>query len=107
MAGMGFDAHMLDATNETAKKHVGWLAYAAGAAQHLRDRPMQLRITLDDKPAEHGNLPGRRARPPQRGVWLERAEAVHFDQAEHLGAHGRAFRLGCGVQCGAVLRLAV
>jgi diacylglycerol kinase family enzyme len=51
MAGMGFDAHMLDDTNDTAKKHIGWLAYAAGAAQHLRDRPMHLRITLDDKPA--------------------------------------------------------
>nr|WP_221380488.1 diacylglycerol kinase family protein [Actinoplanes polyasparticus] len=51
MAGMGFDAHMLDATNDTAKKHIGWLAYAAGAAQHLRDRPMHLRITLDDKKA--------------------------------------------------------
>jgi diacylglycerol kinase family enzyme len=51
MAGMGFDAHMLDATNDTAKRHIGWLAYVAGAAQHLRDRPMHLRITLDDKPA--------------------------------------------------------
>ncbi|MFI6243036.1 diacylglycerol/lipid kinase family protein [Micromonospora sp. NPDC050795] len=51
MAGMGFDAHMLDATNDTAKEHIGWLAYAAGAAQHLRDRPMHLRITLDDRPA--------------------------------------------------------
>jgi YegS/Rv2252/BmrU family lipid kinase len=51
MAGMGFDAHMLDATNDTAKKHVGWLAYAAGAARHLRDRPMRVRITLDDRPS--------------------------------------------------------
>jgi YegS/Rv2252/BmrU family lipid kinase len=50
MAGMGFDAHMLDATNDTAKKHIGWLAYAAGAARHLRDRPMRVRITLDDRP---------------------------------------------------------
>jgi diacylglycerol kinase family enzyme len=50
MAGMGFDAHMLDDTNDTAKKHIGWLAYVAGAVQHLRDRPMHLRITLDDKP---------------------------------------------------------
>ena len=50
MAGMGFDAHMLDATNDTAKKHIGWLAYAAGAAKHLRDRPMRIRITLDDRP---------------------------------------------------------
>ncbi|GAA2530053.1 hypothetical protein Ahu01nite_092730 [Winogradskya humida] len=51
MAGMGFDAHMLDATNDTAKKHIGWLAYAAGAARHLRDRPMRISITLDDKPS--------------------------------------------------------
>ncbi|MFC6568755.1 diacylglycerol/lipid kinase family protein [Actinoplanes utahensis] len=51
MAGMGFDAHMLDATSDTAKKHIGWLAYVAGAVQHLRDRPMHLRITLDDKPS--------------------------------------------------------
>ncbi|MCM4081013.1 diacylglycerol/lipid kinase family protein [Paractinoplanes hotanensis] len=51
MAGMGFDAHMLDGTNSTAKKHVGWLAYAAGAAKHLRDRPMRTRITLDDQPS--------------------------------------------------------
>ncbi|MCO8271568.1 diacylglycerol kinase [Actinoplanes sp. TRM 88003] len=49
MAGMGFDAHMLDATNSTAKKHIGWLAYAAGAAKHLRDRPMRISITLDDR----------------------------------------------------------
>jgi diacylglycerol kinase family enzyme len=51
MAGMGFDAHMLDATNDTAKKHIGWLAYVAGAAKHLRDRPMRIRITLDDRPS--------------------------------------------------------
>ncbi|MBB2948761.1 YegS/Rv2252/BmrU family lipid kinase [Actinoplanes lutulentus] len=51
MAGMGFDAKMLDATNDTAKKHVGWLAYVAGAAQHLRDRPMRVTISLDGGPA--------------------------------------------------------
>ena len=50
MAGMGFDAHMLDATNATAKKHIGWLAYVAGAAKHLRDRPMRISIRLDDQP---------------------------------------------------------
>ncbi|WP_433832939.1 diacylglycerol/lipid kinase family protein [Actinoplanes sp. CA-015351] len=51
MAGMGFDAKMLDATNDTAKKHVGWLAYVAGAVQHLRDRPMRVTISLDGGPA--------------------------------------------------------
>jgi diacylglycerol kinase family enzyme len=48
MAGMGFDAQMLEGTSETAKKADGWLAYVAGALKHLRDRPMRVRIRLDD-----------------------------------------------------------
>ncbi len=51
MAGMGFDAQMLAGTSETAKKHIGWIAYAFGAFRHLRDRPMRVRISLDGKPA--------------------------------------------------------
>jgi diacylglycerol kinase family enzyme len=50
MAGMGFDAQMLEGTSETAKKAVGWLAYVGGALKHLRDRPMRVRIGLDDGP---------------------------------------------------------
>jgi diacylglycerol kinase family enzyme len=47
MAGMGFDAQMLEGTSETAKKRIGWLAYVGGAVKHLRDRPMRARIILD------------------------------------------------------------
>jgi diacylglycerol kinase family enzyme len=47
MAGMGFDASMLEGTSETAKKRIGWLAYVGGAVKHLRDRPMRIRIVLD------------------------------------------------------------
>jgi len=50
MAGMGFDAQMLEGTSETAKKAVGWPAYVVGALKHLRDRPMRVRIRLDDGP---------------------------------------------------------
>jgi diacylglycerol kinase family enzyme len=50
MAGMGFDAQMLEGTSDTAKKHIGWLAYVGGAVKHLRDRPMRARITIDGKP---------------------------------------------------------
>ncbi|WP_199511510.1 diacylglycerol/lipid kinase family protein [Nucisporomicrobium flavum] len=50
MAGMGFDAQMLEGTSETAKKHIGWVAYVGGALKHLRDRPMPVRISLDGKP---------------------------------------------------------
>jgi len=48
MAGMGFDAQMLEGTSEAAKRAVGWLAYVGGAVKHLRDRPMRVRIRLDD-----------------------------------------------------------
>ena len=47
MAGMGFDAQMLEGTSDAAKKHIGWLAYVGGAVKYLRDRPMRVRIVLD------------------------------------------------------------
>ncbi|MBG0560254.1 diacylglycerol/lipid kinase family protein [Actinoplanes aureus] len=50
MAGMGFDAQMLEDTSERAKKHLGWLAYVGGGAKHLLDRPMRARIRLDGGP---------------------------------------------------------
>jgi diacylglycerol kinase family enzyme len=48
MAGMGFDAHMLDATSDTAKSRIGWPAYVLGALKHLKDRPMRVTIRIDD-----------------------------------------------------------
>ena len=53
MAGMGFDAQMLEGTSETAKKHIGWLAYVGGAAKYLSDRPMRLLIQLDGGAVMH------------------------------------------------------
>nr|MDT0656645.1 diacylglycerol kinase family protein [Micromonospora sp. DSM 115978] len=50
MAGMGFDAKMLEATSETTKARIGWPAYLVGAARHLRDRPMRVVIRVDDRP---------------------------------------------------------
>lgn len=47
MAGMGFDAEMLQSTSETAKKRIGSLAYVAGGIKSLRRRPMRVRIVLD------------------------------------------------------------
>jgi diacylglycerol kinase family enzyme len=50
MAGMGFDAQMLEGTSDVAKKHLGWIAYVGGAAKYLRDRPMRVIIRLDGGP---------------------------------------------------------
>lgn len=47
MAGLGFDAKMLDSTSETTKARIGWPAYIIGAAKHLRDRPMRVTIRID------------------------------------------------------------
>jgi hypothetical protein len=47
MAGMGFDAQMLDSTPEGLKKRIGWLAYVGAALRHLRHRPIPVRIRLD------------------------------------------------------------
>jgi diacylglycerol kinase family enzyme len=48
MAGMGFDAHLLDATSDTTKARIGWPAYVLGALKHLKDRPMRVTIRIDD-----------------------------------------------------------
>ena len=50
MAGMGFDAQMLGSASATMKRRIGWPAYVLAALRHLRQRPMRVRITLDDKP---------------------------------------------------------
>jgi YegS/Rv2252/BmrU family lipid kinase len=47
MAGMGFDAHMLNDAPEPVKAHVGWPAYVLSAVRHLLDRPMHVRVRLD------------------------------------------------------------
>jgi len=57
MAGMGFDAHMLDATSERSKARIGSLAYVVGGIRHLMDRPMRVTVRIDD-----GELMRREAR---------------------------------------------
>jgi diacylglycerol kinase family enzyme len=47
MAGMGFDAQMIDAASEGLKRRIGWPAYVLAALKHLGHRPMRVRIRLD------------------------------------------------------------
>jgi len=47
MAGMGFDARMLDATSDTAKARIGWPAYVLGALRHVTDRRMKVIVRID------------------------------------------------------------
>ncbi len=50
MAGMGLDAHMLDATPERIKARLGWLAYLVGGLRHVWGSPMRVVIHIDDDP---------------------------------------------------------
>ncbi len=47
MAGMGFDAQMIDATSDTLKARIGWFAYVLAGARQLRRGRMRVRISLD------------------------------------------------------------
>ncbi|MET7421599.1 diacylglycerol kinase family protein [Dactylosporangium sp. NPDC005555] len=47
MAGMGFDAEMLEATPDTAKRRFGWLAYVAAGVKKLHRKRVLMRIRLD------------------------------------------------------------
>ena len=50
MAGMGFDAALLDDASTTLKAKIGPVAYVLSALGHLRDRRMRVTIHLDDLP---------------------------------------------------------
>ena len=47
MAGIGFDAMLLDSTGEPLKKKLGWVAYALSALRHLRARPVRATLRAD------------------------------------------------------------
>ncbi|WP_408897213.1 YegS/Rv2252/BmrU family lipid kinase [Nocardioides sp. R1-1] len=50
MAGMGFDAAIMEGVNEDLKKKVGWLAYVLSALKGLMFPAMRLEVSVDDMP---------------------------------------------------------
>jgi YegS/Rv2252/BmrU family lipid kinase len=50
MAGLGFDAKMLDESSEPLKKRLGSAAYVLSALRHLRDRPVRVSLVADGGP---------------------------------------------------------
>jgi YegS/Rv2252/BmrU family lipid kinase len=50
MAGIGFDAAMLDGASEELKKRLGWAAYALSALRHLDERPVTVVLRADSGP---------------------------------------------------------
>jgi YegS/Rv2252/BmrU family lipid kinase len=52
MAGIGFDAEMLDGTDERLKSWLGWGAYVLAALRQLRDRPVRMVVRADGGPPQ-------------------------------------------------------
>jgi YegS/Rv2252/BmrU family lipid kinase len=50
MAGVGFDAKMLDGASEPLKQRLGWAAYLVAALRYLSDRPMRVTLRADGGP---------------------------------------------------------
>ena len=50
MAGLGFDAAIMEGANEQIKARVGWLAYVVSGLRHLMFPAVRIDISLDDQP---------------------------------------------------------
>jgi YegS/Rv2252/BmrU family lipid kinase len=52
MAGIGFDAEMLDGADERLKNRVGWAAYVLSALRQLHERPVSMVLRADSGPQQ-------------------------------------------------------
>ena len=50
MAGMGFDAAIMEGANEQLKAKVGWLAYVVAGFRNLMFPAMRVEVSVDDQP---------------------------------------------------------
>ncbi|MDN5893428.1 MAG: phosphatase PAP2 family protein [Nocardioides sp.] len=50
MAGMGFDAAIMEGVNEDVKKKIGWLAYVWSALKSLMFPAVKVEVSIDDEP---------------------------------------------------------
>ncbi len=50
MAGMGFDAAIMEGASEEVKAKVGWLAYVVSGLRNLMYPPVRLEVSVDDGP---------------------------------------------------------
>jgi diacylglycerol kinase family enzyme/membrane-associated phospholipid phosphatase len=51
MAGMGFDAAIMEGANDAVKARIGWLAYVVSAARNLTFPAVRIEVSLDGGPA--------------------------------------------------------
>lgn len=51
MAGMGFDAALMEGVNEEVKRRVGWVAYIISGLKAMMFPAMRVEVVIDDQPA--------------------------------------------------------
>ncbi|GAB3258463.1 diacylglycerol/lipid kinase family protein [Nocardioides dilutus] len=56
MAGVGFDAQIMDDAPEGVKDKAGWAAYVASGGRHLTDDPFSLDLEVDGRTAAAGQV---------------------------------------------------
>lgn len=56
MAGVGFDAQIMDDAPEGVKEKAGWAAYVASGGKHLTDDPFALELVVDGRTAAAGQV---------------------------------------------------
>jgi diacylglycerol kinase family enzyme len=56
MAGVGFDAQIMDDAPEGVKDKAGWAAYVASGGKHLTDEPFGLDLEVDGRTAAAGQV---------------------------------------------------
>jgi diacylglycerol kinase (ATP) len=54
MAGVGFDAQIMNDASESVKDKAGWAAYVASGGRHLTDDPFALDLVVDGRTAAAG-----------------------------------------------------
>jgi diacylglycerol kinase (ATP) len=52
IAGLGFDAKMVESADENLKKWVGWLAYFVSALRHLHGPRMRVLVDIDERASQ-------------------------------------------------------
>ena len=83
MAGMGFDAAIMEGVNEDIKKKIGWIAYVVSGLKSLMFPAIKVEISDRRRGAHHPPGPHRRRRQRRLPAGRHAAAARRHDRRRH------------------------
>ena len=83
MAGMGFDAAIMEGVNEEIKKKIGWIAYVVSGLRSLMFPAIKVEIQIDDEEPTDPPGPHRRRRQRRLPPGRDAAAARRHDRRRH------------------------